>query len=731
MLTLVTQAALLAMVVSLASAAALVLKDRRPLYVRFAGLALSVSAYYLAVFVDALLPAGGLVRVRLIVAGTIVVTGSLFFEGLLGESGSTAATRRRDAVVVAAFILVLALSPWGTTNVVAVAVAGLLILTLGTRFWQMEQRARRVELAAQRARLRYLAVGGTLALFGAVLDGLPLLGLTWFPSVGGVCVAIYMYFLSQALLRLRLLDLHELLGKAAVLSTLGLILATVFGLFVVWVGDRPGLFLFNTLVASAVILILFEPLRSALEQATTRLFFKEQLDFTLTLRALVREIASVIEVPKVTERVLDVLYDTKRVTHSSVYLLSPDGLSYRLAAHRGPRPATSISHRVHASFFARLDEDRSPLIADLLMRRMLERAPEGGTALSTPEVNLREQNLLDSMEAMRADLCFPIVGHDRVVGMLSLRDERLAEAYSTDEISILAQLAEQMAISLENSEMFERLKERDRLAALGEMAAGLAHEIRNPLGAIKSAAQYLDPASVHGDEAEFLQIIVDEVDRLNHVVSTFLDYARPYRGTFAPFDLNDALQKTVKLLRAREIPPGVRVRLALSRDLARVMGDAEQIRQVILNLIFNAVQAMDGKGRLLISTRPSRAGVDATLQDGTARLGVIELRIKDSGPGITPEVQKRIFIPFFTTKEKGTGLGLAICQRIIQAHGGTIEVRSRRSRGAEFIVKLPVALQKGDIRSEKSVPPPVRDVPALAAPAAAVPVAPAARTTTP
>lgn len=704
MLTLVTQAALLAVVVSLASAAALVLKDRRPLYVRFAALAVSVAAYYLAVFIDALLPGGGLVRVRLILAGAIVLTFSMFLEGLLGETGARAAATRRDALLVTAVMAIVALSPLGSTLYASAGCTALLFLSMGWRLWQMEVRARRVELAAQRARLRYLAVAGAIALVGAVADGLAGLGLP-FPSLGGVVVSIYLYFLSQALLRLRLLDLHELLGKAAVLSTLVLILATIYGLFVVWVGDRPGLFLFNTLVASAVILILFEPLRSALEQATTRVFFQEQLDFALMLRRLLREVPGLISVEKVTERTLDVLYDSKRVTHCSLYLLAPDGMSFRLAAHRGPRSANTISHRVYGTLFARLDEERTPLIADVLIRRMLERQEDPAAVPVPPEGTLREKQLLEPMEAMKADLCFPVVGHDRVLGLLNLRDERLPEAYSTDELALLGQLTEQLAISLENSQMFERLKERDRLAALGEMAAGLAHEIRNPLGAIKSAAQYLDPGRMKGDEGEFLQVIVDEVDRLNHVVTTFLDYARPFRGTFAPFDLNDALTKTVKLLRAREIPPDVRVRLALSRNLPRVMGDAEHIRQVILNLILNAVQAMDSKGRLVISTRASRAGVESTLHDGTGREGMVEMRIKDSGPGIPPDVLKSIFIPFFTTKDKGTGLGLAICQRIVQSHGGVVEVRNRRGRGAEFTVKLPVAIHKGDIRSHKSLPP--------------------------
>jgi signal transduction histidine kinase len=699
MLTLATQAALLAIIVSLASGAALVLKDRRPLYVRFAALSVSVAAYYLAVFVGVLVPDGGMGRVRLILASMVLVTASLLFEGLLGETGPRATAVRRNAVIVAGVMAVLALSPWGDSPYAGVGCAALLAITLGTRFWQMELRARKVELAAQRARLRYLSVSGAVALLAAVLDGLPALGVTFIPALGGVFVAIYLYFLSQALLRLRLLDLHELLGKALVLSTLGLILAGIYGLLVVWVGDRPGLFFFNTLVASAVILILFEPLRSALEQATTRVFFQEQLEFTLTLRALVREVATLVEFTKVMERALDVLYDTKRVTHCSIYLLAPDDQGFRLAAHRGPRPASSVSHRIHATLFARLEEDRAPLVADVLVRRMLERDAEGSDASGGTEGAQRERNLIDAMEAMRADLSFPIVGHDRVVGLLNLRDERLAEAYSNEEIGLCAQLAEQMAIAVENSQVFERLKERDRLAALGEMAAGLAHEIRNPLGAIKSASQYLTASGAGGEEREFIGVIVEEVDRLNNVVSAFLDYARPYRGTFAPFDLNGAVEKTVDFLRARDIPPGVRVRLAFTRNLPRVMGDAEKIRQVLINLILNAVQAMEGKGRLLIASRPVRHLVESTLQDGTGRMGMVELRVKDSGPGIPPDVLKSLFIPFFTTKEKGTGLGLAISQRIVQTHGGSLDVRTRKGKGAEFILRLPVALHKGDIKA--------------------------------
>ena len=228
------------------------------------------------------------------------------------------------------------------------------------------------------------------------------------------------------------------------------------------------------------------------------------------------------------------------------------------------------------------------------------------------------------------------------------------------------------------------MKERDRLAALGEMAAGLAHEIRNPLGAIKGAAQLLvgpDGKPVTGqDVPEFLSIIVEEVNRLNRVVTQFLDYARPYKGEAAEIDLNEVVRKTAQLLENQG-----KVVLQLAEVLPRVRGDAEQLRQVFLNLGLNALEAMNGGGTLTIGTgrRPFRRRGDAG--------AFVEVRFHDTGPGIPREQMKNLFIPFFTTKEKGTGLGLPISQRIVTQHGGVIEVRSERGKGTTFTVSLPVA----------------------------------------
>ena len=266
-------------------------------------------------------------------------------------------------------------------------------------------------------------------------------------------------------------------------------------------------------------------------------------------------------------------------------------------------------------------------------------------------------------------------------------DERVPEAFASDEIAALLGVGDRCALVIENSKLYQQMKERDRLAALGEMSAGLAHEIRNPLAAIKGAIQYLDPKKLPEDDREFLEIIVDEVNRLNTVVSQFLDYSRPLRPALAPTDLNEVLTRTFKLLQP-EVPEAVTVSLQLADGLPRVQADAEQLKQVFLNLALNAFQAMPHGGRLVVSTYAARDDL-AFWRDGGRRPDVVEIRFRDSGAGIADDAREAIFVPFYTTKEKGTGLGLAICQRIVKAHQGSIVVRSTPGEGAEFTIALP------------------------------------------
>jgi two-component system, NtrC family, sensor histidine kinase HydH len=220
----------------------------------------------------------------------------------------------------------------------------------------------------------------------------------------------------------------------------------------------------------------------------------------------------------------------------------------------------------------------------------------------------------------------------------------------------------------------ESLRRAERLKTLGEMAAGMAHEVKNPLAAIRSSAQIL-AERVSGKEAQFAQIIVSEVDRLNRVVNEFLAYARPAPLRREPVKLSDLLDSCLELLESVAKQAGVAVEQTNPVGEGTFNADPNQIRQVFLNLILNAIQAVEKQGRVEVSI--TQSGHEA------------RVTVKDNGRGIPPDQLKSVFEPFYTTKPGGTGLGLPIAQRIVSEHGGRLVIESRPGEGTTATVVLP------------------------------------------
>ena len=704
-----TQSALLAAIVTLALAVAMLLrKGRTRLWTAFALLNLALLAYELGEFLGGILHVAWPLRVTLAAAGFVPSAVLGFLVEFQGDAGR-ALGLRRVATASALLTVALAVSPVAFHPWVRVTVAGLVFLQLTAAVSLLYARMRRAASRTERARLFYLWVGAALCVgltFGELLIRLA----GWPPPpFANVALTIYIYFLSQTIQRHRLLDLNELLGKIVVLASVGLVLAAIYGLLVRWTGGQGGLFFFNTLVASFVILILFEPLKAKVEERVLAFFFAERFQFVQALQTLRTRMASVVDVRQLGQVMLDGMYETRRVTHASLYLLSDDGLGYRRLDCRGPAPAPYIDAATARALVQSAQAGQKAQLVELVERRLAElrqllpdeeegRAPveRDHRAEALAEERARLSEVGAAMAAMRAGVTIPLMAGQRVVGFLCVLDDRVPEAFASDELAAMLQVGEQAAITIENSRLYERMKERDRLAALGEMAAGLAHEIRNPLGAIKGAAQYLDPASLREGDGEILQIIVEEVNRLDGVVAQFLDYSRPMSpgatDKLTPTDLNDVLARTMKLIES-SLPPNVRLETSFEPELPRILGDAEQLKQVFINLALNAVQAMPDGGRLAVRTRRPRQPLELGLSDASPRYAAdqVEVRFADTGAGIPEEAKDRIFIPFYTTKSKGTGLGLAISQRIVKAHGGSIEVQSRLGEGSEFILRFPSA----------------------------------------
>ena len=228
---------------------------------------------------------------------------------------------------------------------------------------------------------------------------------------------------------------------------------------------------------------------------------------------------------------------------------------------------------------------------------------------------------------------------------------------------------------------FDEKLEREKALMLEEMAPVLAHEIRNPLGSIKGAAQYLKSEASTEEQQELLNVIVDGTDRLNTVVSKFLDYARPYKLNLRLQNINMIIRKALSIISVNKLVEKITIVQELDDKLPDIEVDEQQFMQVILNMALNAIESMPRGGTLTFRT----SGVESKAD------GEISITICDTGVGISKKEIKDIFKPFFTTKERGVGLGLAICQKIIKEHGGYIKVKSIPAQGTVFTIKLKTA----------------------------------------
>ncbi|MFO1497204.1 MAG: ATP-binding protein [Verrucomicrobiota bacterium] len=231
------------------------------------------------------------------------------------------------------------------------------------------------------------------------------------------------------------------------------------------------------------------------------------------------------------------------------------------------------------------------------------------------------------------------------------------------------------------------IERQEKLASLGVLAAGVAHEVRNPLTAIKfrlfSFRKAL-PAALHDNED--LATIGSEVNRLEKIVRDFLQFARPAEPARAGVAVSELLRETQKLLRGELESRGIDLQVN-EGPVGAIQADRQQIQQVLINLIQNGAESIAGRGTITLSVR---AG--ATKWSGDAR-SVVIIEITDTGKGIAPEAQKRLFDPFFSTKATGTGLGLAIAARIVEKHGGQIQCATQPGRGTTFSVALPIDSQ--------------------------------------
>jgi len=273
-----------------------------------------------------------------------------------------------------------------------------------------------------------------------------------------------------------------------------------------------------------------------------------------------------------------------------------------------------------------------------------------------------------------------------------LRSEEIAEKLE-DSYQELRRQAD-MILEIEG-----QLRRADRLAAVGELAATITHEIRNPLSSIRGTVEILkEDFPANSPKAEFFQILLKETDRLNKVVEEYLGLARSKAadGTTALLDLGDLARQTAALVGVQAAKRGVRLTTAIDVPLP-VEGNPVHLKQVLLNLLLNAAQSTRPGGGIHVGGGV-REGLVKGLEFRDVEGRLVEVVVDDEGPGIPAAELAKVFLPFYTTRPEGTGLGLAISLRIAEAHGGTLKAENRPGGGARFVLSLPAAAAEMEVR---------------------------------
>lgn len=546
----------------------------------------------------------------------------------------------------------------------------------------------------KRNRTLLVILGVVVSLLGGVVDFVRFIfRWDWLYPVGIPSNALFALALGVAIVRYHLMDIGVLAKRTVLYLLTSAALAPI--LFIgLWALDEllvgrapaPGV---GTLVRDALILLLVFtvalPVLRKLEGGLERVMFRRRHGVRDALVTLNRELGSLLEIGALGRTLTQGLVARVPVLHASLHLYDAAAGGFVPFAHAASEaaeaPTTSPA----------LDTALALWLRATARTLIVEETTFHGAAYE------RMRPSIARLERERVALLVPLFLEGEIAGVLVFGEKLSGEIFDSEEIGLLELLASQAAIALKNSSLYEDLRSRmeelrrtqdtlvqsAKLAAVGELAASVAHEINNPLMVILgNSGLLLREAAPDSPQHLRLSGIVTEANRAGKIVRDLLDFARRREPNRGPVSVPELLERALELLHAKLRRASVDVERVFDAALPAILADRDQLTQVFLNLITNAVDAMDDGGTLVLET--------ATRQDDGRTL--ITVGVSDTGPGIPPEHLARIFEPFYTTKPegRGTGLGLSVSLGIVRMHGGAIDVDSKPGRGTTMRVTLPV-----------------------------------------
>jgi len=540
-------------------------------------------------------------------------------------------------------------------------------------------------IGLERIQIKYCFLGIFLTFVPAITFNLvlPLLGTSRLGHLGPCSTIIMLSFFTYAIMKHRLMDINIVLKKGTtyiLLILLFFVPSSILILLSQKIVFNEISYLFSAIVITLllVVTIFFNRVKSQTEKVVEHLLFKDRYDYRDTLGNFSKAMVTILDLKSLSKKIIDTITQTMGVEKASLFFMNEERGGYYLLESKNIRIAS----------FPPVLSKGDPLSQYLQKIKEIVIREELIKGMTIPEIN----EVVNTLNRLEAEVSIPLISKGQLIGMINLSHKFNKDIYSHEDIELLGTLANQTTIAIENARLYDDLRKSksyirraDRLASLGTLTAGLAHEIRNPLVAIKTFTQLL-PERIDDEEFRnhFLSIASGEVDRISALVTELLEFARPSEPKFDLEDINGILDGMILLVSTETKSKHIDILKDCASDLSPITIDREQMKQVFLNMLLNAIEATPEKGKIYVKTR------SYTKPEGEP---YIQIEFTDTGCGIRPEYLEEIFTPFFTTKEKGSGLGLSISNQIVQDHKGYIDVESQVNKGTSFFINLPLHQQ--------------------------------------
>ncbi len=541
---------------------------------------------------------------------------------------------------------------------------------------------------AQTNQLKYIFASYLIGLFAGIEYFCSVFGFLKRPPLDDYILIFTFSIMTYAIVRHQLMDIEVIIRRTAVFAGL---FAFVYGVFTVvtvigqeffkstlgwnqWLALVPTVF---------IITFTLRPLENFLTNVTERFLFQKKYDYRELLRTFTNEILTVLDLQKLMEQTIAGLIKIIKLESASVLLLDKDAKVYKMMAGTGVKNKNLI-FKEDDTLISSLKATHQPIAQDKNSDKI-----EGRSSLK------------DDFKSLNARLCLPIILHDNLIGVLCLGMKKSGEDYNQDDMDVLLTLARAEAIAISNAQLFDELSktqaeaaQREKMAVIGTLAAGINHEICNPLGIVRGQCEMfllnlrdgfykdLKQEEVLKISAEIMNKVIRETDRATGITKKLSSFARPSkRSDFEEVYIEKEVGEVLGLIGHDLQLSNVDVQTDFPKDFPVIVGDKKQIQEVFFNIIRNAAQAMDKKqGKIVVS--------------GFSENGSAVVRIADNGTGIPQDKIEQVFNPFYTTKApgKGTGLGLFIVKQVVERNKGTIAVESEVGVGTTFTLRFSTPL---------------------------------------